>query len=67
MVEKKECPVSVGDELELKCLSLGAKGDGIFKVNSFVIIAKGARMNESYNLRINKVLPTIAFADIVGE
>lgn len=64
---KQDIPVKIGDEVTLKCLSLGAKGDGIFKSQAFVIIAKNAIVGETYKLHVDKVLPTIAFATIVEE
>ena len=36
-------PVEVGDVIEVTIESTGAKGDGIAKVNNFVIIIPGAK------------------------
>ena len=57
-------PIKVGDEKELKCISIGKKGDGIFKFENFVIIAPGVEVGKDYFLRITRVLPTIAFAEL---
>ena len=63
--ENKTCPpVKLGQVLELECISIGKKGDGVFKHESFIIIANYAKVGIKYKLKITKVFPTIAFADI---
>ena len=50
------------------CLALGKKGDGVFKVgNGFVIIAKNTEPNQKYELKIRKVLRTVAFEDVIQK
>ncbi len=58
-------PVSEGEEVEMKCISIGKKGDGVFKKDNFVIIVPDTEVDETYNVRITKVLPTIAFGEKV--
>jgi len=61
-------PVEKGDEIEVKIESTGAKGDGIAKVNNFVIIVPGAKEGENVKVRITRVLKKMAFAEIItGE
>jgi predicted RNA-binding protein with TRAM domain len=59
-------PVDKGDEIEVKIESTGAKGDGIAKVNNFVIIVPGAKEGENVKVRITRVLKKMAFAEIVN-
>ncbi len=59
-------PVEVGDELDLTIESTGAKGDGIAKVNNFVVIVPGAKQGEIVKVKISRVLKKMAFGEIVG-
>lgn len=60
-------PVSEGDELDVYVQSIGEKGDGVAKVEGFVVIIPGAKKGESIRIRIKKVLASVAFADQLGE
>lgn len=59
-------PVQQGDEVEVTIESTGAKGDGVAKVNNFVIIVPGAKEGEKVKVRITRVLRKMAFGEIVG-
>jgi len=60
-------PVEVGDELDLTIESTGAKGDGIAKVDNFVIIVPGAKQGETVKVKITRVLKKMAFGEIAGS
>lgn len=60
-------PVEVGEEIEVTIESTGAKGDGIAKVNNFVIIIPGAKEGNKVKVRITRVLKKMAFAEIITE
>lgn len=60
-------PVEVGDVIEVTIESTGAKGDGIAKVNNFVVIVPGAKEGQKVKVKISRVLKKMAFAEIVGE
>ena len=60
-------PVKEGEELESKCISIGKKGDGIFKFENFVIIAPKTEVGKTYKLKIKKVLSSISFAEVVNQ
>lgn len=57
--------ITPGQEIQVKIESIGAKGDGIAKIEGFAIIIKEAKMNERLKVRINKVFPKYAFAEII--
>jgi len=69
MKEKKErkAPVKVGDILSLKCISIGKKGDGIFKHDGFIIIASNTEVNNTYTLKMTRILSSIGFAEVVQD
>ncbi len=61
-------PVEKDDVIEVTIESTGAKGDGIAKVNNFVVIVPGAKEGEKVKVKITRVLKKMAFAEIVtGE
>ena len=65
------CPIKEGEIIDLECISIGKKGDGIFKIEGFVVVAPDTEVGKTYKLKMTKVLPTIGFAEVmqndVGE
>ena len=60
-------PVEQGDEMEVTIESTGAKGDGIAKVNNFVVIVPGVKQGDKVRVKITRVLKKMAFAEVIGE
>ncbi|MBD3309670.1 TRAM domain-containing protein [Candidatus Woesearchaeota archaeon] len=60
-------PVKVGDELDVKIEAVGEKGDGIAKIEGFVLFIPGVKEGDEVRIRVNKVLRKVGFADVVGE
>jgi predicted RNA-binding protein with TRAM domain len=58
-------PVKVGDVREVRIEAVGSEGDGIAKIDGFVVFVPGAKMNDSVKIRITKVLKKYGFAEIV--
>lgn len=59
-------PVKAGEIIKnLKVEALGKKGDGIAKVKGFTIIILGGKIDFHYNIKITRVMPKFAFAEIV--
>ncbi|NYZ76801.1 TRAM domain-containing protein [Candidatus Micrarchaeota archaeon] len=56
-------PVSVGDVVDITVESVGGQGDGIAKIEGFVVFIKGAQKGESCKVKIIDVKRTYA----VGE
>ena len=61
----KEPPVSVGDVHEVKIEAIGSEGDGIAKINGFVIFVPGVQVNDIVTIKITKVLKRYGFAEVV--
>ena len=59
-------PVSVGDEIDVEIESVGGQGDGIAKVNGFVVFVKGANKGERIKIKIADVKRTYAIGEKVG-
>jgi predicted RNA-binding protein with TRAM domain len=62
-----EKPVKEGDVVEVTIEGTGAKGDGIARINGFVIVVPGGREGETVKVRISRVLRKMAFAELASE
>ena len=58
-------PVSVGEVREVKIVAMGKSGDGIAKVNGFVVFVPGTNTNDVVKVKVTKVLKKFAFAEVV--
>jgi len=58
-------PVSEGQVLEVTIHSQGGKGDGITKVEDFVVFVKGAQKGETCKIKITEIKRTYAVAEKV--
>ncbi len=58
-------PVSEGDIVEVDVEDLGSKGDGIARVEGFVVFVPGAEVDTTYEVEVTSVGNKFAFAEIV--
>lgn len=61
-----EKPVKEGEEYDITIEAVGAKGDGIGKVNNFVVFVPGTQVGERLRIRVEKVLDKFAIAQSTG-
>lgn len=62
----RESPVKAGQIVKnLKIEEVGEKGDGIAKIKGFIIIIFGGKVDSTYNVKITRVMPKYAFAEII--
>lgn len=59
-------PVSVGDLLEVSIEGQGGQGDGIAKVDGFVLFVRGGRRGEKCRVKVLDVKRTFATAEKVN-
>jgi predicted RNA-binding protein with TRAM domain len=57
-------PVSEGETVEVEVEDLGEKGDGIARVDGFVVFVPGGEVGESYDVEVTSVGRKFAFAEI---
>lgn len=62
--EDYDKPVSEGDIVELEIEDLGSKGDGIARVEGFVVFVPGGEVDETYDVEITSVGRKFAFGEI---
>ncbi|MBD3155682.1 MAG: TRAM domain-containing protein, partial [Candidatus Aenigmarchaeota archaeon] len=60
-------PVEEGEEYEVEITEVGTKGDGIARVENFVIFVPGTERGEKCKIKIKMVKPKFAIAEKVGE
>lgn len=58
-------PVEVGDIREVKIEAVGSEGDGIAKIDGFVVFVPGVNVNDVVTIRITKVLRKYGFGEVV--
>jgi len=63
-MDKLTPPVMPGDEISVRIEALGSKGDGIAKIDKFIIFVKGAQPDKTYDVKVDKVFDKFAFASI---
>lgn len=60
-------PVKEGETYQVKIESIGREGDGIAKIEGFVVFIPGAQVGDQLDVRINKVTRRVAFGEKVGS
>lgn len=60
-------PVSVGDQLDVDISGQGGQGDGIAKIDEFVVFVKGASKGERCRIKITEVKRTFAVGEKIGR
>lgn len=63
--ESNSTPINVGDEFDVKIEDLGRDGDGIARVEGFVIFVPGAAVGDEVRIKINATRRKFAFAEII--
>ncbi|WP_302080602.1 HNH endonuclease [Salinibaculum rarum] len=60
--ESSKCPVSEGERYEVEIISKGEKGDGIAKIEGYVLFVKETEVGDSVTIKVNKTTPNFGFA-----
>ena len=58
-------PVKVDEVFEIEIKSVGKKGDGMAKVNGYVLFVKNATLGEWVKVKVTKVTAKYGFAEVV--
>ncbi len=57
--------MKVGDEIDVTIEAVAAKGDGIAKIDGFVIFVKGAQQGATVKVRITDVRNRFAIGELI--
>jgi predicted RNA-binding protein with TRAM domain len=60
-------PIKIGEEYDVEITDVGAKGDGITKVENFVVFVINGKKGEKCRIRIKEVANKFAIAEKVGK
>ena len=60
-------PVETGKEYDVSITEISRKGDGIARVEGFVIFVKGGQVGQNAKIKITQVGGRFATADVIGE
>ncbi|MHC1580042.1 MAG: TRAM domain-containing protein [Candidatus Alkanophagales archaeon] len=58
-------PVSVGETYEVRIESIGREGDGIARIEGFVVFVPNTRVGDRVRIRITKVSRRVAFGEVI--
>lgn len=60
-------PVEEGETYDVTIEDIGKEGDGVAKIENFVVFVPDTDVGDEVKVKINKVLRTLAFGEVVGE
>lgn len=60
-------PVEEGETYDVKIEDIGKEGDGVAKIENFVIFIPETEVGDEVTIEVTKVLHTMAFGEVVGE
>jgi predicted RNA-binding protein with TRAM domain len=63
----KRCPVELGEELEVDITGLSPKGEGMTKVQGYVIHVPNAKPKDHVKIKITRIGEKAANAEIVKQ
>lgn len=63
----KPIPVTVGEEYDVEIENIGSRGDGIARIEGFVIFVKGVKIGDKLRVRIDSISRRFAMATPVAQ
>jgi len=60
-------PVEEGKVYEAKIEDMGREGDGLARIQNFVVFVPGTKVGDQVKVRITRVHRRMAFAEVVHE
>lgn len=63
----KPKPVKVGEELEVTVTELSKKGDGVTRVQGYVIFIPNAKRGQQVKIKITTIRPNFAIGELLGS
>ena len=66
-MDESTAPINEGDEYVVEITDLGEEGDGIARIDGFVIFVPDGELGERVSIRIDEVEESFATASIVDE
>ncbi|NOR78428.1 MAG: TRAM domain-containing protein [Methanophagales archaeon] len=60
-------PLNVGDSYDVSIEDVGREGDGIARVEGFVVFVPNTKKGDNVKIRISKVSRRVGFGEVVTE
>jgi predicted RNA-binding protein with TRAM domain len=60
-------PVEVGKEYDVDISELSRRGDGVAKIQGFIVFVRGSKVGEKVKIKVDTVGPRFATASVVGS
>jgi len=60
-----DAPIQEGGEYDVKIDDTGRDGDGIARIDGFVVFVSGAKVGDEVKIKVNSVRRNFGFADVV--
>ncbi|MDD3042951.1 MAG: TRAM domain-containing protein [Methanosarcinaceae archaeon] len=63
--DSQSAPVEEGEVYDVTIQDIARQGDGIARIEGFVIFVPGAKVGDEVQIKVERVLPKFAFASLV--
>ena len=63
--ERTSVPIEEGETYDVKIQDIARLGDGIARIEGFVIFVPNTRVGDEIQIKVERVLPKFAFATVV--
>ncbi|MBI4416978.1 MAG: TRAM domain-containing protein [Euryarchaeota archaeon] len=63
----RAAPVQEGQIYEVKIEDMGREGDGLARIENFVVFVAGTKVGDQVKVRITKVLRRMAIGEVVKD
>ncbi len=60
-------PLNVGDSYDVSIEDVGREGDGIARVEGFVVFVPNTKKGDNVKIRISKVSRRVGFGEVITE
>ena len=60
-------PVEAGKEYDVEVIELSRRGDGVAKIQGFIIFVKGSKVGDKVKIKVETVGPRFATASVLGN
>ncbi|MCQ1535988.1 TRAM domain-containing protein [Methanosarcina sp. KYL-1] len=65
--ESRSVPIEEGEVYEVTIQDIARQGDGIARIEGFVIFVPGTKVGDEVRIKVERVLPKFAFASVVED
>ncbi|MBW6517814.1 MAG: TRAM domain-containing protein [ANME-2 cluster archaeon] len=63
--QEYSAPVKAGETYDVSIEDLAREGDGVAKVEGFIIFVPGTKVGDEVTIKVNKVMRKFAIAEVV--